>query len=246
MGRAGALRLEQILGSRSQGDLELATLLAARRLGFHYFIFCGSLSQRGAAREVRFDNFPAEWHRHCAERGRDLLPGSLRRLALQEVTPFPWCRAAPERSRSFARARKCGLVTGVSCSVRGPRGEWSLTSFALRRGGASSERHIAAALPDCQLIACAIHYAAARIVGRSPDRALPLRRLGNGLLSERERQCLIESACGKTTSEIAQELQISERTVAFHLANVRRKLDAANSRHAVSKALSLKLIAAGQ
>jgi len=31
-------------------------------------------------------------------------------------------------------------------------------------------------------------------------------------------------------------------TVVFHLANVRRKLEATNSRHAVTKALSLKLI----
>jgi len=56
---------------------------------------------------------------------------------------------------------------------------------------------------------------------------------------------LIESARGKTTSEIGQALQISERTVAFHLSNVRRKLGAANSRHAVTRAFSLKLIAAG-
>jgi DNA-binding CsgD family transcriptional regulator len=100
-------------------------------------------------------------------------------------------------------------------------------------------------LPDCQLVACAIHCSGARIDGQVPDRSLPLRRLANGLLSERESQCLIESARGKTTSEIGQCLQISERTVAFHLANVRRKLDAANSRHAVSKALSLRLIATG-
>lgn len=61
-------------------------------------------------------------------------------------------------------------------------------------------------------------------------------------LSDRERQCLVHSAQGSTTSEIGRALNISERTVVFHLANVRRKLEAANSRHAVSKALSLKLI----
>jgi DNA-binding CsgD family transcriptional regulator len=168
----------------------------------------------------------------------------MRRLALQEVTPLMWSSAEPEHARSFAKAREHGLATGVSCSVRGPRGEWSVTSFALPRGDASAERHIAGALPDCQLIACGVHFAAARAVGRSRDRASPFRRFGNGLLSERERQCLMESARGKTTAEIALALQISERTVAFHLANARRKLDAANSRHAVTKALSLRLIAA--
>ena len=242
MGRRGVLRLDQILAARSEEELRQATQIAAKRLGFPYVVFCGSLSQPGEVREVRFDNLPEDWRRHCADRGRDLLPGSLRRLALEEVTPVLWCRAEPARSRSFAKARTCGLATGVSCSVRGPRGEWSLSSFALPCGGAEAEHHIAATLSDCQLVACAIHFAAVRIVRRAGDRALRLRP--PGLLSQRERQCLIESARGKTISQIGQALQISERTVSFHLSNVRRKLDAANSRHAVTKALALKLIAA--
>jgi LuxR family transcriptional activator of conjugal transfer of Ti plasmids len=245
MGLSGTLRLKQVVASRSRGEVEQAALLAASHFGFRYFMFWGCFSAQGESRDVRFDNFPVEWHRYCVARGRDLLPGSLRRRALQEVTPMLWSKSAPPRDRSFAKARECGLATGVSCSVRGPQAQWSLTSFALPHDGPAAERRIVSALPDCQLLACAIHYAAARVAGRSLDGSYPARRLSNELLSERESQCLIESARGKTTSEIAQALQISERTVAFHLANVRRKLDAANSRHAVTKALSLRLIAAG-
>jgi DNA-binding CsgD family transcriptional regulator len=244
MSRSGALRLKHVLASRSQEDLEQAALLVAAQLGFPHVMFCGSFSRRGTTRELRFDNFPSDWHRYCAARSKDLLPGSLRRLALQEVTPLLWNGSAPARNKALTMARRCGLATGVSCSVRGPLGQWSLTSFALAIEGASAERRIAAALPDCQLVACAIHYVAGRMVGQHPDRSARLRRLGNGLLSDRESQCLIESAHGRTVSEIAQALQISERTVTFHLSNVRRKLDAANSRHAVTKALSLRLIAA--
>lgn len=237
------VRLKQILVGRSQPELEAAALQAARNLGFRYLAFSGALCAGNPRSEFRFDNLPAPWRRHCATRGRDLLPGSLRRLALEEVTPLSWCQVAPEAGRSFAAARQCGLATGVSCSVRGPQGQWSLTSFVLARGGAAAERHIASALPDCQLIACAIHHAAARIAARKAGDGAP--RLGNGLLSERESQCLLESARGRKASEIAEVLQISERTVAFHLANMRRKLDAANSRHAVTKAFFLRLITAG-
>jgi LuxR family transcriptional activator of conjugal transfer of Ti plasmids len=243
MSRSTSLRLTQILVGRTQEDVREAAFVAARRLGFAHLIFGGSFSPREPSGEVRFDNVADEWHRHCVGRSRDLLPGALRRQALQQVTPLLWSQAVPEAAGWLARARKCGLAAGVSCSVRGPSGQWSLTSFATPRSGAPAERHIVRVLPDCQFIACAIHYAAARIAGRVP--VLPLRRrLGNGLLSERESQCLLESARGKTTAEIAQILQISERTVAFHLANLRRKLDAANSRHAVTKAFSLRLIAA--
>jgi DNA-binding CsgD family transcriptional regulator len=249
MGNKGALRIEQILANRSKAGVEEAVLLITEQLGFRYFMFCGRFSQpRGAIHEVRFDNFPVRWHRYCADHGRDFLPGPLRRLALQEVTPLPWKTIAARHGKSLAKAGEFGLATGVSCSVHGPRGQWSLTSFASPRGGAAAERRILATLPDCQLVACAIHYTAARIARRGGYWAGPLRRIHgapNRVLSERESQCLIQSASGKTTSEIGQALQISERTVVFHLSNVRRKLGATNSRHAVTKAFSLKLIAAG-
>jgi DNA-binding CsgD family transcriptional regulator len=249
MGHKAAVRLAQILANRSKTALEEAVLLTSEQLGFRYFMFCGQFSRpRGATHEIRFDNFPVHWHRYCAERGRDLLPGPLRRLGLQEVTPLPWRKIATRYGSAFAKASEFGLVTGVSCSVHGPRGQWSLTSFALARGGSAAERHILTTLPDCQLVACTIHYAAARVARRGVDRLGAPRELDdarNRLLSDRESQCLILSARGKTTSEIGQALQISERTVAFHLSNLRRKLGAANSRHAVARAFSLKLIAAG-
>src|SRR6267378_5458716 len=171
MGRSRTLRLKQVLASRSLEDLEAASLLVAGQLGVPHVMFCGSFRRRSAARELRFDNFPGDWHRYCAARSKDLLPGSLRRLALQDVTPLLWSGSAAGGNKSLAMARKCGLGSGVSCSVRGPLGQWSLTSFALPFEGASAERRIAAALPDCQLVACAIHYAAARLVGRNPDRS---------------------------------------------------------------------------
>src|SRR5260370_39930933 len=91
MGHKGALRIEQILANRSKADLEERVLLITGQLGFRYFMFCGRFSQpRGAIHEVRFDNFPFRWHRYCAARGKAFLPGPLRRLAIQGVTPFSW------------------------------------------------------------------------------------------------------------------------------------------------------------
>jgi DNA-binding CsgD family transcriptional regulator len=248
MGHKGAVRLKQILANGSKADLVEAVLLITEQLGFQYFMFRGCLApSHGASHDFRFDNFPVGWRRYCADRGKDLLPGTLRRLALQEVTPLPWNKIAARQSRPFAKAGQFGLGTGVSCSVHGPHGQWSLTSFALARTGPSAERHILAVLSDCQLAACAVHYTAARIARRGLDPVVPLRfqSAHRKILSNRERQCLIQSAGGKTTLEIGQALQISERTVVFHLSNVRRKLGAANSRHAVAKAFSLKLIATG-
>ncbi len=58
-----------------------------------------------------------------------------------------------------------------------------------------------------------------------------------GDLSARERRVLELTAIGKTASEIAQLLQISQRTVHAHLQNASEKLNASNKTHTVVEAL---------
>src|SRR5258708_8376552 len=140
MGHKGVLRIEKILAIRSRAGLEEAVLLITEQLGFRYFMFCGRFSQpRGAIHEVRFDNFPVRWHRYCADRGRDFLPGPLRRLALQEITPLPWKAIAARHGKSLAKAAQFRLATSDSCSVHAPRRQWSLTTFASARRGPAAE-----------------------------------------------------------------------------------------------------------
>ena len=61
-------------------------------------------------------------------------------------------------------------------------------------------------------------------------------------LTEREKECLLWAAEGKTSWETAQILQISERTVIFHLQNAARKLKVVNRQHAIARAVVLGLI----
>jgi len=248
VGSKGASRLKQVIARTSPAELEEAAFAIARELGFRYFAYCGRFSQSdGSSREIRFDNLPAGWRRYCRERSIDLLPGPLRRIALQEVTPVSWSIVAKRHRKAFDKAAAFGLASGMTHCVHGPRGQWSLSSFVFDSEGTASDRLVLATLPDCHLVACAIHHAASRILRRELEFEHSSRRSVAGPsrdLSDRERQCLAQSAQGRTTVEIGHELQISERTVAFHLANVRRKLKVANSRHAVSKAISLKLIGA--
>jgi LuxR family quorum sensing-dependent transcriptional regulator len=58
-----------------------------------------------------------------------------------------------------------------------------------------------------------------------------------GDLSARERKVISLSAMGKTASEIADELKISQRTVHAHLQNASEKLRASNKTHTVVEAL---------
>ena len=61
-------------------------------------------------------------------------------------------------------------------------------------------------------------------------------------LTDRERACLTLSAQGNTAKMIAQQLEITERTVRFHSANACRKLGVQRVTEAVVAALKAQLI----
>ncbi len=112
-------------------------------------------------------------------------------------------------------------------------------------GGIQAEREILAVLSECQLIACYVHGTVGRLIENRSGSVEPgARPTGSApTLTERERECLSWAATGKTAAEVATALSLSKTTIIYHLTRARRKLDAANSRQAITKALSLKLIA---
>lgn len=61
-------------------------------------------------------------------------------------------------------------------------------------------------------------------------------------LSDRELECLLWSAEGKTAEEIAAILSISTPTVTFHLKNTIQKLNVSNRNQAIAKAALLGII----
>jgi LuxR family transcriptional regulator, quorum-sensing system regulator BjaR1 len=61
-------------------------------------------------------------------------------------------------------------------------------------------------------------------------------------LSARERECLVWTSSGKTSSEIAAILGLSEHTVNHYLSAACQKLGAVNRAHAVAKAIRAGLL----
>ncbi|TKI06706.1 helix-turn-helix transcriptional regulator [Martelella alba] len=60
-------------------------------------------------------------------------------------------------------------------------------------------------------------------------------------LSPREKEVLYWASAGKTYGEVATILTIREGTVKFHIRNVIEKMGVANAKHAISRAMKLKL-----
>jgi DNA-binding CsgD family transcriptional regulator len=62
------------------------------------------------------------------------------------------------------------------------------------------------------------------------------------LITERERDCLVWACEGKTSWEISQILNVSERTVNFHLANCIEKTQSTNRQQTIAKCVLANII----
>lgn len=141
--------------------------------------------------------------------------------------------AAPgERRRIWRQVVEAGLGHGLVVPLRGTVVFPNHVTF-----WAESERVLQETLRNHRhlalLLAVYFHGAARRLVTLQP----PLEPL-----SEREIDCLGWSAQGKSTWDIARILEISERTVKFHLSNATRKLRATNRTEAVARAIALGIV----
>jgi DNA-binding CsgD family transcriptional regulator len=217
-------------------------VMIVQRMGFRYFAFRGRYPHLlSDDHEIRLDHCPAGWLDHFCDAASD----PMHRRAMQEATPLLWRDWVSHYPDYFAAARKFGLVTGVTHPVHGPTEDRSSISFIKGVGGIQAEREILATLSECQLIACYVHGTVGHLIENRSDSAGPGARppASAPTLTERERECLGWAATGKTAAEVATALSLSEATIIYHLSRARRKLHAANSRHAISKAISMKLIA---
>jgi len=236
----GTWWLRPIVIAASLAELARSLGVATEQLGFQYFLFLGRFPNlRAEVHEFQLKNCPAGWQSDAA--ASNLAGDPLYRRALREVAPIFWRELVPFEQAWIAQARKFGLATGVTLPVHGPNGRWSSLSLIKNHGRAGAERDIRAGLGRCLLLTVFVHDVADRIIRRQVGSVIPVepRKSESWGLTERERDCLIWIAAGKTIAEVACILSVTERTVVFHLVNARRKLGAANSYHAIMKAVSL-------
>ena len=64
----------------------------------------------------------------------------------------------------------------------------------------------------------------------------------NAVLNDREREVLSWTAQGKTAGEIGSILNISARTIEWHIQKARRKINAVNVVHAIALAIKAGVI----
>ncbi|CTQ48983.1 helix-turn-helix transcriptional regulator [Jannaschia donghaensis] len=123
---------------------------------------------------------------------------------------------------------------GFSLPIRGPSGQFALFTVNHRAGDDTWGRFTKSHLNDLLLAA---HYVNERALALEGVELQPRQAL-----SPRETDALTLLAAGRSRSQIAETLKISEHTLRVYIEGARHKLGALNTTHAVANALARGLI----
>jgi LuxR family transcriptional regulator, activator of conjugal transfer of Ti plasmids len=210
----------------------------AQRLGFRWFAYLRIMTNQPKL----ISSYPKSWtSRYFDLRYQELDP--VVRRASREHGLFGWGRggSAPtgtrEQRRFFEEAMTFGIRSGITIPIRAGFGQSAAFTLATDQAEPIGERFMSESRDVLQLVGLYFH---SHVSTRRTDK--PVSPGDQTVLSQRERQCLSWAARGKTVADIAILVEISPRTVTFHLANARRKLNASSIAHAVAEAIRRGLL----
>ena len=211
--------------------LQLVRGLAKQR-GYSYFsvIRLPSVEDKSLSDITLITNWPPELVSSYDRMG--LLTHSPIIEALRKSTrPHVWSidsvsAERPDKESSMVNElfRTFGLISGVYLCAHDASGRRGAVSFGGTREMPDEEELI-----EFSYVANLIYDQVNRV--KTPSKQT------EQALSARERECLIWTASGKTSADIASILKLSEHTVNHYLSSACHKLGAVNRAHAVAKAL---------
>lgn len=232
----------------TQGVDDLETLRdlfvkALNSIDFNYFAYLLA-KVVGVGNHLPFflTNYPDGWVQHYLDQDYLSIDPVVEEGPRRQL-PFRWSDVRDrlvlsERQKAlFQEAERWGVAEGMTVPIHGPDGEYATMSL-VPKGKTRQEQnqtldrnaHVA------HLMALYFHQLAGP---RLLEQQLKRRK---ALLSPREMEVLDWLAKGKTNWEIAQVLDVTERTVNYHVDNIKKKLDASSRTHVAVKAVMEGLI----
>ena len=207
--------------STTSTEAELGDTLeaVARELGFTYFALTHHVDIRRAPQPaIRLHNYPDDWVEYYDD-NRLGLSDPVHRASHVTSVGFAWSQIpqmiglTPSDFEILGRGEAKGIGDGFTIPAHVPGESHGSCSFATRRG----EPIEPDALPRAQLVGAFAFEAARRLWKiRAVDKPVPG-------LTDRQRDCLLWAARGKSDWEISRILGISHETVIQHLKQARER-----------------------
>ncbi|ODA93204.1 transcriptional regulator [Mesorhizobium sp. SEMIA 3007] len=218
--------------SESVDEADLRSAMADVASGFDLLAFAYlSLPPRPNGKPTLISNYPAPWmERYLANRYQSVDPVIVR--ARGGGCTFQWGSdlrgAEASGAQIFDEAAEFGIRCGVTFPIVDRRGNFAAMSFAAEKPDPAFFRVAERYEEGLSYIATCFHVFVRRKLTAN-------RMIDGALLTPREYECLQWAAQGKSDWEIGCILGITQRTTAFHLGNVRRKLGVTTTRQAIGR-----------
>ena len=231
--RVGAF-VEDVNAVSTQAELGSVLAEVTRELGFTHFALSHHVGLRNSCEPaIRIHNYPGEWERYY-DRQQLGRTDAIHRACQTTAVGFAWSqlpRMIPLTGmdhRVLEAAAKHGLGQGFTVPAHVPGEVNGSCSFATARGRPLPAEQLATA----QLVGAFAFEAARRLLKHEHQKLNDPARF-----SDRERDCLIWVARGKSDSEIATILGISPETVHQYVKHARASYDAVSRSQLVAHAL---------
>jgi DNA-binding CsgD family transcriptional regulator len=220
------------------GELVSSFRRALQSLGFRHFACWSHVDPLHPPTDaVVLYDYPEEWiRRYSGEQLHAVDP--VAQCAARTLVPFHWddrfsAGLTAAQQSVLTQAGRYGIAHGFTTPMHAPHADGTrAASCTVIPGAPSLPFEHFAAVP---LMAPALYEAArsARVGGEIAR---------EGLLSERERECLLFAAQGKSDWVVGRILGISERTVHNHIENAKRRLRVTTRVQAIVQALATRQI----
>lgn len=232
-------RLRRCVNIEQQFDVFAAE---AGSVGFHQFTYVSFQHDPDSGRDFYFKtSYSPEWIDRYLERNY-MLSDPVIIESMCGIVPIEWgtARAKARLSRKqrqiFDEAGEFGLKGGVTIPIHGFGGERATLSFGTPLDDAEFEKTWTVYRHVLHVMSIYLHSGLRRAQYQCAQNVKPV------TLSDRERECVAWMAQGKTNWEVSEILSLSEKTVDWHLENVKRKLGVYTKTQAVVKAIMLGMI----
>lgn len=218
----------------SMADLRSLIEVAVRELGFDYFAIVHHVCfGRPAGEHVRLTNYPLDWVGFVREQPKPSDP--VLRAAERMSSGFKWDQLetlldlTPAEREHLGHAARHGIVQGYTVPNHVPGETFGSCNFVAAEGTPFPDASVSAA----QALGSFAFEAARRLVKQRPGEIY----LRPAPLSDRQRECLLFVARGKSDSVIADLLAIRPKTVNEHIEAAKRRYSVATRSQLLVRAL---------
>lgn len=216
---------------------EIFDLLVKRlaELGFEKFSYWLLWPPDGPRKPLCITNYPDDWSEYYRDENYSS-HDFVGRHSAKSTIPFIWSdmkvqhNLTKQQKLIFEEGADAGLAAGGTVPIHGPASAKATFSVASDMEKEEFSKLFVRHRHEVHLMATYVHE---KIMGLGLHKPLD----GSLKLTPREVEILTWIAKGKSRWEVGIILSISEETVKAHLENIRQKLGAVNTTHAIAIAL---------